>query len=137
MSEKRLTFLDPYQSQNLVIDTDSVKMFYQVNESHTNTRPDRGYCCQSFCHQLYLSLWMSFQNTFRWRKFEIQYVCELFKIDKTRTTVLRPQSNGNRERFHRTLTSMLPMYCEKDQRGRDDLFGYGYDSLLVLIPCKY
>lgn len=58
-----------------------------------------------------------------------QYVCELFEIDKTKTTVLRPESNGNRERFHRTLTSMLPMYCEKDQRGRDDL--------LVMVMIAY
>lgn len=49
-----------------------------------------------------------------------QNVCKLFQIDKTRTTALRPQSNGNIERFHRTLAPMLTMYCEKDQRRWDD-----------------
>ena len=29
---------------------------------------------------------------------------------------MRPQSNGNIERFHRTLTSMLKMYCEENQK---------------------
>jgi hypothetical protein len=36
-------------------------------------------------------------------------------IDKTRTTNFRPQSNSGVERFNRTLSSMLTMYCEKNQ----------------------
>ena len=36
-------------------------------------------------------------------------------IDKTRTTSFRPQSNSGVERFNRTLSSMLTMYCEKNQ----------------------
>ncbi|KAK3100422.1 hypothetical protein FSP39_019732 [Pinctada imbricata] len=43
-------------------------------------------------------------------------MCELLQIDKTRTTAMRPQSNGNIERFHRTLTNMLRMYCEENQK---------------------
>ena len=43
-------------------------------------------------------------------------MCDLLHIDKTRTTAMRPQSNGNIERFHRTLTSMLKMYCEENQK---------------------
>ena len=42
-------------------------------------------------------------------------MCNFFQIDKTRTTSMRPQSNGNVERFHRTLAAMLTMYCEKNQ----------------------
>lgn len=43
-------------------------------------------------------------------------MCDLFQIDKTRTTSMRPQANGNVERFNRTLTNMLTMYCKDDQR---------------------
>ena len=32
---------------------------------------------------------------------------------------MRPQSNGNIERYHRTLASMLTMYCESDQKNWD------------------
>ena len=47
-------------------------------------------------------------------------VCELLSIDKTRTTSFRPQSNGNVERFHRTLATMLTMYIAKEQNRRDE-----------------
>ena len=48
-------------------------------------------------------------------------MCEMLQIDKTRITVMRPQRNGNIERFHRTLATMLTMYCENDQH-RWDVF---------------
>ncbi len=32
---------------------------------------------------------------------------------------MRPQANGVVERFNRTLTGMLTMYCENDQRNWD------------------
>ena len=42
-------------------------------------------------------------------------MCDLFGIEKTRTTSLRPQANGLVERFNRTLTSMLSMYTQENQ----------------------
>ena len=57
------------------------------------------------------------------RNFEsqlFQQMCQLFHIDKTRTTSMRPQSNGNIERFNRTLATMLTMYCEKEQNKWDE-----------------
>jgi hypothetical protein len=47
-------------------------------------------------------------------------VCELLSIDKTRTTSFRAQSNGNIERFHRILATMLPMYIAKEQNRWDE-----------------
>lgn len=52
------------------------------------------------------------------RNFEarmFQEMCDLLQIEKTRTTSLRPQANGVVERFNRTLTTMLSMYCREDQ----------------------
>jgi hypothetical protein len=48
-----------------------------------------------------------------------QSICKHLHIEKTRTTSLRPQANGNVERFHRTLTAMLTMYCETKQNQWD------------------
>ena len=47
-------------------------------------------------------------------------MCELFQIDKTRTTSQRPQSNGCVERYNRTLASMLTKYAEHEQRTWDE-----------------
>ena len=47
-------------------------------------------------------------------------MCDFLKIDKTQTPVMRPQSNGNVERFNRTLQTMLTAYCEQDQRRWDE-----------------
>lgn len=33
---------------------------------------------------------------------------------------MRPQSNGNVERFNRTLAAMLTVYCEKEQNRWDE-----------------
>ena len=38
-------------------------------------------------------------------------VFDLLKIDKIQTNSMRPQANGNVERFNRTLQNMLTMYC--------------------------
>lgn len=46
-------------------------------------------------------------------------MCSLLDIDKTRTTSMRPQSNGTVERFNRTLISMLTMYCNENQDNWD------------------
>ncbi len=47
-------------------------------------------------------------------------VCAFLKLDKTKTSVNRPQSNGNIERFNRTLGAMLTMYAEKHQNTWDE-----------------
>ena len=47
-------------------------------------------------------------------------MCDLLGIDKTRTTSYRPQSNGAVERYNRTLTTMLSIYCEKQQNRWDE-----------------
>ncbi|KAK4309250.1 hypothetical protein Pmani_007956 [Petrolisthes manimaculis] len=45
--------------------------------------------------------------------------CELLGIHKTRTTPLRPQSDGMVERFNRTLADELAKYCDESQRDWD------------------
>ncbi|CAC5369855.1 unnamed protein product [Mytilus coruscus] len=58
------------------------------------------------------------------RSFEaklFQDLCDLLKIDKTKSTSQHPQSNGSVERFNRTLLSMLTFYCQNDQRNWDEI----------------
>ena len=45
--------------------------------------------------------------------------CRLLGIKKTRTTPLRPQSDGMVERFNRTLMQEVAKYCASDQRDWD------------------
>ena len=47
-------------------------------------------------------------------------VCELFDMDKTRTTGFHPESDGMVERYNRTLLSMLRMYADDDQTKWDE-----------------
>lgn len=57
-------------------------------------------------------------HTDQGRNFEsnlFKEMCDLFQIDKTRTTSYHPQSNGNVERFNRTLGDMLSTFCSKKQ----------------------
>ena len=54
-----------------------------------------------------------------WQSQIFKGMCELFQIDKTRTTSQRPQSNGCVERYNRTLASMLTKYAEHEQRTWD------------------
>ncbi len=58
-----------------------------------------------------------------------QSMCECLQIHKVSTSVMRPQANGVVERFNRTLTSMLTMYCENDQRN--------WDSFLQQVMLAY
>ena len=56
------------------------------------------------------------------RNFEsalFQEVCRLLDLDKTRTTPLRPQSDGMVQRFNRTLKSMLSLFIHENQRDWD------------------
>lgn len=48
-------------------------------------------------------------------------LCDFLKIDKTRSTSHHPQSNGNVERFNRTLLCMLTHYCENNQQRWDEV----------------
>ena len=71
-------------------------------------------------------------HTDQGRNFEsslFEEVCELFGIDKTRTTPYRPQSDGFIERYNRTLLSMLSSYTNKEQ---DD-----WDTHLQLVMAAY
>ena len=57
------------------------------------------------------------------REFESELMakmCELFEIEKTRTTPYRPQSDGMVERLNRTIQDMLAMYIDNYQRDWDD-----------------
>ena len=57
------------------------------------------------------------------RNFESDIFKQMFiylGIDKTRTISFRPQSNRCVERFNRTLSAMLTMYCEKKQDTWDE-----------------
>ncbi|CAG2228923.1 unnamed protein product [Mytilus edulis] len=49
----------------------------------------------------------------------ISELCKLLGIDKTRTTTYHPQSDGQVERFNRTLLSMLSKYVKENQRDWD------------------
>jgi len=48
-----------------------------------------------------------------------QEMCKLIGIDKTRTTVMRPQSDGMAERYMRTILNMLASYVSSHQRDWD------------------
>ena len=57
------------------------------------------------------------------RNFEsklFQEMCSKLGIDKTRTSPLRPQSDGMVERFNRTLEAMLSMFVADHQRDWDE-----------------
>ena len=46
-------------------------------------------------------------------------MCQLLQIHHTQSTAFHPQSNGIVERFNRTLSAMLAMYCSEKQRTWD------------------
>ena len=58
-------------------------------------------------------------HTDQGRNFEsklFQEMCRIMEIDKTRTTPLRPQSDGMVERFNRTLEAMLSKFVDGGQK---------------------
>ena len=70
-------------------------------------------------------------------------VCKLLDIDKTRTTVMRPQSDGMAERHMRTLTNMLSSFVSENQKDWDQyipLLMMAYRSSVHqttgVSPCK-
>ncbi len=61
------------------------------------------------------------------REFEsdlIKSICDLLEIKKSRTSPYRPQSDGQVERFNRTLISMLSMLCASNKQDWDDHLPY-------------
>ena len=61
------------------------------------------------------------------RNFEsavFQEMCRLLDIDKTRTTPLRPQSDGMVKRFNRTLEAMLSKFVTVNQKDWDELLPF-------------
>ena len=51
-------------------------------------------------------------------------MCRRFEIDQVRTTAYEPRTNGQVERFHRTLNSMLGKSVQQNQRDWDDRLPY-------------
>ena len=51
-------------------------------------------------------------------------VCQLLKMNKTRTSPYHPESDGMVERFNRTLISMLALFVEDNQANWDVLLPY-------------
>ncbi len=51
-------------------------------------------------------------------------ICALLEVQKTRTTPYRPQSDGQVERFNRTLIAMLSKLCSENQKDWDDHLPY-------------
>ena len=47
-------------------------------------------------------------------------ICRFLSVDKIRTTAYKPSTNGNIERFHATLNSMLAKMVSENQRDWDD-----------------
>lgn len=115
-SEYRLTFLDPYKSQTLIINMkhNRIWLFHKVDRSHPNTRPDpaatfakafvNNYISHSGCPLQIREI------NFKSKVFQNTCLCEPFQIDLTKKIALRPQSNENIEWFQRTLASMLTIY---------------------------
>ncbi|CAG2202493.1 unnamed protein product [Mytilus edulis] len=61
-------------------------------------------------------------HTDQGRQFEshlFHSLCQTFKMDKTRTTALHPQSDGMVERLNRTIEDILSKFIAKDQRDWD------------------
>ncbi|GFW72435.1 probable aminopeptidase NPEPL1 [Trichonephila clavipes] len=59
-------------------------------------------------------------------------VCELLRIDKTKTTPLHPQSDGMVERFNRTILNNLSLMVSKNQQDWDQKMLFGRD---LRLPC--
>lgn len=48
-------------------------------------------------------------------------MCKILGIDKTRTTLYRPKSDGMIERANRTIENMLSAFVSENQKDWDDL----------------
>ena len=66
-------------------------------------------------------------HTDQGRNFEsdlFRELCQLLDIEKTRTTPYRPQSDGQTERFNRTVQQMLKTYVRENRDDWDDHLPY-------------
>ncbi|KAL6486140.1 hypothetical protein MHYP_G00055320 [Metynnis hypsauchen] len=71
-------------------------------------------------------------HTDQGRNFEsdlFTHLCHLLRVTKTRTTPYHPSSNGQAERFNRTLLQMIRCYVDKNQRD--------WDKYLPLLTSAY
>lgn len=71
-------------------------------------------------------------HTDQGRNFErvlFKNICQLFQISQTRTTPYHPASNGQVERFNRTLLQMIRCYVDQNQRD--------WDKHLPLLTAAY
>ncbi len=81
-------------------------------------------------------------HTNQGRNFEsslFKEVCRLLQVTKTRTTTYHPASNGQVERFNRTLLKMIQCYVDQSQRNWDEhlpLLTAAYRSTVVKIHAK-
>ena len=46
-------------------------------------------------------------------------ICQVFMIDKTRTSPYHPQGNGQVERFNRVIANTISKYCAEKPQERD------------------
>ena len=94
--------------------TEAYALPNQESETITKTFVDEFVCRYGAPLQIHSDQGRNFEaRTF-------QQMCDFLGIHKTRTTSMRPQSNGNVERFNRCLATMLTMYCEQEQHKWDE-----------------
>lgn len=66
-------------------------------------------------------------HTDQGRNFEscfFKSVCKLLQVTKTRTTPYHPASNGQVERFNRTLLQMIRCYVDQNQKNWDEQLSF-------------
>ena len=67
-------------------------------------------------------------------------MCNLFRIEKTRTTPYHPQSDGMVERMNRTIQDMLAKYVAEHQRDWDvhlPMIMMAYRSVFIPLPSTH
>ena len=75
---------------------------------------DRVICVHGCPLQILTDQGTNFESTL------FQELCKLMSIDKVRTSTYKPSTNGNIERFHGTMHSMLAKFISDNQRDWDE-----------------
>ena len=75
---------------------------------------DRVFCVHGMPHQLLTDQGANFESEL------FREICSRLSIDKIRTTAYKPSTNGNIERFHSTLNSILAKWVSENHRDWDD-----------------